>query len=149
MIKEDEVNNERTIHHPIEDVLGIEPGTTVMEAVEDMNFPMVVDPVYDDKDVEIENQFQDVYVEAKTTFTTLTDDLEVMDPRFRARTAEVAVQFLNTALLAAKEKLNQKQNKDKIAVDLSQVGPKTIHQNLNIIADRNQILRAMLEKEVK
>lgn len=139
-------STEKTTHHPLEDMLGIEPGTTVMTDHEEPNLPAIVDKTYDEKDIEIEKQFQEVYDTGMTTFRSLTEDLEVTDPRFRARTAEVASQYLNTSLAAAKEKLNQKQNKDKIAANISSDGPKTINNNL-IVADRNKILRALFDQE--
>lgn len=138
--KEKEITKE----HPLEEVMGIEPGTTVA-AITERSTELVISDEYDDKDSEIEEQFQEVYDAAFQAFEDQADSSETIDPKFRARNSEVGVQFLNTALAAAKEKSNMKQHKDKLTIDkVKNTGPQTLHQNL-IVADRNQLLRDIFQ----
>lgn len=140
----DKIEKEKTIKHPMEEVFDIEEGTTIVPYTE-VSTEMVKAEEYDEKDSEIETQFQDVYDAAMTAFENQEDELDVIDPKYRARTAEVAVQFLNTALNAAKEKANIKQHKDKLGVTKQQKGSDVVNNNL--IVDRNELLKMMAEQE--
>lgn len=133
--------------HPMEDVLDIEPGTTIIPKVEAV--PTVLTPAqeYDGKDNEIEGQFQEVYDAAMTAFETTSETVNQIEPKYRARNEEVAVQYLNTALAAAREKAGLKQHKDKVTVAKGKIsGPSTVNNNL-IVADRNEILKKLLGKD--
>ena len=55
------------INHPMEEVLEIEPGTTVATVVE-RNTDLVVAEEFDEKDQEIDAQFQEVYDAAMGAF---------------------------------------------------------------------------------
>lgn len=139
-------DTEKVIAHPLEAALGIEIGTTVVPTNDVMSLPAVIgDDRYDPKDREIDGQFEEVYSTALSAATILTEEIEVGDPRFRNRSAEVAAQLLNTALAAAKEKSNLKQHKDKLAPSnpMTGGGGNVGTINNNIIADRNFVLRAM------
>jgi len=133
--------------HPMEDVLDIEPGTTIIPRVEAV--PTVLTPAqeYDGKDNEIEGQFQEVYDAAMTAFEVSSETVAQVEPKYRARNEEVAVQYLNTALAAAREKAQLKQHKDKVTVAKGKIsGPSTVNNNL-IVADRNEILKKLLGKD--
>lgn len=139
---------EITIEHPMEEILDIEPGTTIATVVE-RNTELVVADEFDAKDQEIEGQMQEVYEAAMEAFEDQCNDNQVIEPKYRARNQEVAVQFLNAALNAAKEKSTLKQHKDKLAVAQARaVGPKTLNQNL-IVADRNDILKHIMNGDQK
>lgn len=128
------------IEHPMEEVLDIEPGTTVATVVE-RSTDLVVAPEFDEKDNEIEGQMQEVYDAAMGAFDTQAADSELIEPKYRARNQEVAVQFLNTALNAAKEKSTLKQHKDKVSIaSVKAANAGTTNNNL-IVADRNDILK--------
>ena len=103
---------EKAIAHPIEDVLEIESGTTLLPVVEHAPTELAVTSDYDEEDREINEQFQEVYDVAMDAYETQAADIETIEPKFRARNSEVAVQYLNTALNAAKEKANIKMAKD-------------------------------------
>lgn len=133
------------IEHPMEEVLNIEPGTTLLSQVE-RSTDLVIAEEYDEKDQEIENQFQEVYDAAMSAFESQSMGVELADPKYRARNHEVAVQYLNTALSAVKEKSTMKQHKDKVNVDRAKAGPKTLNQNV-IIADRNDLLKRIVSQE--
>lgn len=101
--------------HPLEDIFGLPSGTTEVTVIQ-RNTQLVEHSDFDDKDSEIEEQFQEVYDVAMSTFENQVEMLEraETDPKYVARQMEVAAQFLNTALAAAKEKANLKTTKDKL-----------------------------------
>jgi hypothetical protein len=134
----------KVIDHPMEDLLDIESGTTQVPAIPQRNTELVVADEYDRKDEEIEGQFQEVYDAAMDAYEQQVVDTETIEPKYRARNQEVAVQYLNTALNAAKEKSSLKQFKDKMLNDRKAAsGPKTVNNNL-VVADRNGILKQIL-----
>ena len=134
-------------NHVLEEEFDIDPGTTIIPRVEAV--PTVLTPAqeYDNKDNEIEGQFQEVYDAAMTAFETTSETVTQIEPKYRARNEEVAVQYLNTALAAAREKAGLKQHKDKVTVAKGKIsGPSTVNNNL-IVADRNEILKKLLGKD--
>lgn len=135
---------EKHIEHPMEEVFDIEPGTTAITTVERETTQLVEPEEYDDKDVEIEQQYQEVFDAAMGAFEGQCEEQEMVEGKYKARNAEVAVQFLNAALAAAKEKGALKQHKDKqtIAVGKLKGGNNTTNNNL-VIADRNELLKAL------
>lgn len=131
---------EVNIEHPMEKVLDLEENSTSL-VVADRQSNVVQAPSYDEKDEEIETQFQEVYDAAMEAFDTQMNDSMSIEPKYRARNQEIAVQFLNAALNAASHKSSMKQHKDKVTLDHAKnAGPKTLNQNL-IVADRNEILK--------
>ena len=100
------------------------------------------------KDDEIEGQFQEVYEKAMDAFDEQSTEAELVDGKYKARNAEVAAQYLNTALHAVKEKSNVKQHKDKMVVAKEKAKtPGTVNQNLFV--DRNDLLKALQAKDDK
>ena len=128
----------KTIDHPLEEIFGIESGTTVVDIERIETTELAVVASYDEKDSEIESQFQEVYDAAMTSFADQAGLLLTSDPKFGARNMEVANAFLNTALAAAKEKASLKLGKEKNAAN---TGPKTVNNNL--IMDRNELLKML------
>jgi len=133
---------EVAIEHPLEEIFDVEAGTTLMPRTEKTT-ELVASEEYDNKDKEIENQFQEVYDAALSAFEDQVAEAEVIEGKYKARNMEVGVQLLNTALAAAKEKSGLKQHKDKTAIAKGKLGVKTTNNTL-IIADRNDILRTMM-----
>jgi len=136
---------EVSIDHPLEELFDIESGTTLMPRTEKTT-ELTVAEEYDDKDTEIEEQFQEVYDHAIAAFEDCSSDVEVVEGKYKARMMEVANQSLSTALAAAKEKANMKQNKDKNAIAKGKLGAKTVNNTL-IVADRNQLLKTLMGKK--
>lgn len=101
--------------HPLEDIFGLPSGTTEVTVIQRQT-QLVEHSDFDEKDSEIEEQFQEVYDVAMSTFENQVEMLEraETDPKYVARQMEVAAQFLNTALAAAKEKASLKTTKDKL-----------------------------------
>lgn len=139
------VNAEKVKEHPMEGVLDIEAGTTAYPIAErkTTDIASATTEAYDEKDIEIETQFQEVYDAAMDAFDTQMGTSDDVEGRYAARNGEVAVQFLSTALAAAKEKSNVKQHKDKQNIARGKLtGVGTTNNNL-IVADRNDILKAL------
>lgn len=136
---------EVAIEHPLEEIFDIESGTTVMPRTEKTT-ELVATDEYDDKDNEIEKQFQEIYDAALSAFEDQVAEAEVIEGKYKARNMEVGVQLLNAALNAAKEKSSLKQHKDKTAIAKGKLNGGTTNNTL-IVADRNDILKAMAGKK--
>lgn len=128
--------------HPMEELFDIEEGTTHLPSIYE-DKPSVKPASYDDKENEIDDQFQEIYNEAMKAFKMQQEDAQIIDPQFRARNQEVSVQLLSTALNAANAKANLKQTKEKMEISKNK-GARTVNNNL--IVDRNSLLD-MLNKE--
>ncbi len=130
--------------HPMENVLDIEPGTTLVPKTIISTEVVEYEP-YDLKDGELDEQFQEIYDKSLTAFEEQQEESELVEPKYKARNAEVAAQFLNTALSAANSKLSLKGLKDKLEVSKARLGTGTggtTNNNL-IITDRNSILKLL------
>lgn len=138
---------QKTIAHPLEEVLDIEPGTTLVEYQEVVPLEAVVMPNYDDKDVEIESRLEEIYSVAMGQVSVIGDEIERVEGKYKARMGEVSATMLNVALGAVREKSALKMHKDKLTPTQGS-GPQTVNNNL-IVADRNEILRALLDKTKK
>ena len=126
--------------HPMEDMFGVEPNSTEIIKYEQQT-ELVEAEDYDDKDNEIESNFQEIYDKAISGYENLQETVEDIEPKYAARTHEVANQLLGTALQAAKEKANIKQHKDKIAVVKSKLNTKSKTVNNTIIMDTNSLIQ--------
>lgn len=137
------VITETIIEHPMESVLDITPGTTVTVREEFVPAELVIHEEYDNKDSEIEQQYENIYTAAMQEFETQAGAAELVEGKYKARNAEVAVQFLNAALSAVNGKSALKQHKDKLTVaQRSASTAKTVNNNL-VVANRNEILRML------
>lgn len=128
---------EKEILHPLEQVFDIEENTTVVPYTE-RKTDLVRHEPYDEKDDELEEQLQELYDVALEAFEMQQEESDVIDPKYRARNAEVAVQYLKTALEAVREKRQLKEHKDKI-VTKQTAG--TVNNNL--VVSHNDLLDAI------
>ena len=145
-MSDEKVTKQKFVESPFEKVLNIEPGNTLAEYEERLPAELVDHQEYDEKDKEIEEQFQDVYEKAMDAFDAQSDIVDTVEGKYAARNAEVASQFLNTALNAAKEKSTLKQHKDKVEIAKQRAGAaKTVNNNL--IVDRNDLLKMLQQNE--
>ena len=135
----------KQINHPLEDVFDIETGSTLMEFEESIPQELASYDDYDVKDQEIEQQFEIIYTKALDAYEEQIENTAAVEGKYKARNADVAVQFLNTALSAVREKSVLKQNKDKVAVAKERNSQPTVNNNL--IVDRNTILKMIMSKE--
>jgi len=111
---------------------------------------MVVTPLtYDDKDTEVDTQYQEIYDVAMSQVSAISDEMARVEGRHKARIGEVTATMLNVALSAAREKAQLKMHKDKLssrAPDATGM-PQGSGKADVIIADRNEILRALFNKK--
>lgn len=141
----DTITKEKVVSHPLEDEFGIEPCTTVVEYQEFLPAEIVEMPSYDEKDREIESKLEEIYTVAMGNVDTIADEIERVEGKYKARIGEVTATMLNVALGAVKQKADLKMHKDKMSVDISKAGtPHTLNQNL-VVADRNDIIRALID----
>ncbi len=128
----------------IEQVLNIEPGstdTTVGTAVVLKQIDPVVPEIYDDKDVEVDAMFQQIHDVALSAYADMMNEMGNIEPKFRARSGEVAATFLNTALAAATQKAAQKKNKDSIKAAAS----KPVAGAATTVIDVGSLIKQMAE----
>jgi hypothetical protein len=130
--------------HALEKFLDIEP--TELEKIE-YEKPLKRLEDYDDKDAEIEEQAHEIFNEAMKGYHNLEQFLQAIEPKYRARMAEVALQYLKTGLDAANAKAKQKETKDKLTLRemiAQNSGQKTGNTtNILVSADRNEFLREL------
>jgi hypothetical protein len=96
----------------------------------------------DSEDKEISTKIDDVYDKAIGAFEEQTAYIQVIEPRYAARNAEVAAQYLKIALDAAVTRANVKRDKRKSAGFIPFANTGSGNQNV-IVADRNELLKMM------
>lgn len=140
---------QKYIEHPMEEILDIEPGTTLIEYQETPIVEAIIPVNYDDKDKEIDDKLETIYTTAMDAATDLADEIERVEGKYKARMGEVSATMLNVALAAVREKAAVKMHKDK-SIPSSKPGAVngdyTVNNNL-IVADRNEVLRAFLNRK--
>src|SRR5271155_1611796 len=142
----------KPLQHPLESAFNMgendmdiekEYGMTTVPPQQVALTPVEAPPdVKDEDDKLIEGKIDEVYTAAMEAFQTQTAFIEVIDPKFAARNAEVAANYLNIALQAAvgrsRVKTDRKRS-NQTFIPYGQPGGKTT--NNIVIADRNQILK--------
>lgn len=131
------------IEHPLEEVFDIERGTTMVPKTIVQSDVVPYEP-YDEKEEEIDEQYQNIHDLALTAFEEQSEEAEVVDPKYKARNAEVAVQYLNTALNAVNAKAALKTSRDKLEISRARVGTEAAGTAAQM--DRNEILRMFAEQ---
>lgn len=133
--------------HPLEEHFDIDKGSTEIVTTK-RNTELEKYAPYDAKDAEIEEDYQMVMDSAMDLADKIREQMDGTEAKFLARLAEVAGQQLNIALSAAEKKAKMKDSKDKFEFrKTSAPGAKTVNNNLTVIMDRNEMLRAMLSLE--
>jgi hypothetical protein len=141
------VIKEKSVIDPLEAIFDVEPESTMVEYEEIAPTETEDHITYDQKDDEIEDQFQTIYDAAMDAYETQTEDTKDIDPKYRARNAEVSANYLNTALSAAKEKANLKKHKDTLSGKKNSNDSSGTTNNL-MVMDRETIL-GMLNSDTK
>lgn len=107
----------------------------------------------DEDDILVERRIDEVYTVAMATFTSQNEYIEIIDPKYAARSAEVAAQYLNIALAAANSRAKVKSDRKKTNAAFVPYNPGGKTTNNIVIADRNQILKMIdmdgMTKELK
>ncbi len=131
------------VSHPLEHTFDIIPRTTEQVVVTAVPDPSAEHVEYDEKDQEIESNFDTIYMMALSTAQDMEAQATTIEGKYRPRMYEVAATMLTVALNASSQKLAQKVNKDKHATSSKAAGaPGTVNNNL-IVTDRNQLLRML------
>jgi hypothetical protein len=143
--------SEKYKNHPLEEVFDLDSGSTYdLVEVED-NYMSVneeqVNKEYEDdtEDKEINEKIETIYSAAMDAYENQTAMVEIMEPRYAARNAEVAANYLNTALnavaLKSKNKIEKRKTKSFIPF-----GGNTITNSNVVVSDRNSILEMIRKK---
>lgn len=127
----------------LEDLFGFPSGSTEVTVTKPVTESEPIDQ-YDEKDEEIEKQFDTIKDMAQYTFENIQDQIEDVDPKFSARLHEVAGSYLSTMLDAVKQKAKMKAEKDKLVAKRTS-GPSKINQTTNntIISNTTDILKSL------
>lgn len=120
-------------------VIGEEPVVTAVVPFKD---------TLDDEDLVIADQLQSVFDKAIAVFHSQQELTEIVDPKFAARNAEVAQQYLTTALNAVQLRAKIKADKDKSKLNAS-VGAIINGDvtNNTIVANRNDLIKMLHAKK--
>ncbi len=142
------ITKEKTIEHPLENLFDITPNSTIVEYQEAVPEPIVEQINYDSKDDDIEGRLEEIYAVAMGQATLLSDECEMVEGKFKARIAETGAAMLNIALGSVRERRMMKEHKDKLTPhrNIGTVNNNTLVVNDNVLADRNEILKAFLSQ---
>lgn len=153
--------------HPIEDFLDIEPGST-QQAFQDSATPQtnaLIDPTSGEvierktnevteeqlvreeriEDLQVDAQLGEIHTAAMQAFYQQAALAQQVDPKFSARNAEVAAQFLTAALNTVNSRVDAKFKRQKIRLDkqkLTDGVPNSVQNNL-IVTDRNSLMKSL------
>jgi hypothetical protein len=140
------------IQHPLDSVFNMREDELDIEQQYSMTeVPVSATPVApteapvdlkDEDDKLIEQRIDEVYDSAIAAFQNQSAYLEVIEPRFAARNAEVAANYLNIALAAANSRAKVKTDRKRANapfVPFNNNGGKTV--NNMIVASREEMLR--------
>ena len=98
------------------------------------------------EDIQLQSQYNTIYKQALNAYEQQAELAADVDPKFSARNAEVAAQFLTIALNATKDRTDAKFKRAKIKIAQGDMGtPKTLNNNL--IMSRNELLKMLVNKE--
>lgn len=152
------------LHNPLEDVFNMEIGSAPLAP--EVNYdnlaniasqvpatteePTAPPPdLKDDDDIATDKKIDAVYDAAMTSFQEQTAYTQIIEPRYAARNAEVALQALSIALNAAGMKAKVKADRKRTNAAFIPFGNGNKTQ-ANIVADRNDILSMItVDGEVK
>ena len=154
---------------PFEALFGIEPGSTPAPTdlppdaytktggalVDPTTGEIVEQPVDADsatldkedrlEDLKVQAQMDTIHAAAMGAFNQQAALSQQVDPKFSARNAEVAAQFLTIALGAVTNRAKAKNDRQKLRLAKEGGGtPNTVHNNL-IVANRNDIMRELFK----
>jgi hypothetical protein len=129
----------KIIDHPLEEFFDIESKSTEIEVFQ-RDQELIPHADYDEKDKEIEHQFEEIYDSAMDGFELMAEEMQKVEGRYMARMGEVSVQHLNVALNAASSKAKLKEHKDKLEKSNSKGTSSKVVNNTLIVDDRSALL---------
>jgi hypothetical protein len=132
--------------NPLDELFEVDPGNhddhQYSQITETKLQPPVVIPAAPEKDgedVETDRKIDEVFDTALGAYQNQSAMIEIMDPRYAARNAEVAATYLNIALQAAGMKAKVKSDRKRNNAFIPGMGNKIT--NNTIVATREEILR--------
>lgn len=142
--KIEEIIKEAT--HPLEDHFDIEKGSTQV-VIKRRKTELNEFELYDKKEKEIEEDFQEIADVAMDVVELLRDQIESgCEPKYLARLAEVAGQQLSVALSAVEKKAKLKEMREKLnQLKNNNKSGSTVNNNV-FIMNRNEVLEAMMKE---
>jgi hypothetical protein len=141
------ITKEKIISHPLEDMFGITQNSTIVEYQELVPDPVIEQLNYDSRDEDIDGKLENIYTIAIGQAEAISDEVEMVEGKFKARLAETSAQMLNVALGAVKEKRMMKEHKDKLSPVHRNMDVNNVTNNNLVIADRNDILRMIADSK--
>jgi hypothetical protein len=104
-------------------------------------------PEIDAEDIEINKKIDDIYTAAYDTFQNQMAYTEIVEPRYAARNAEVAANYLNIALNAASVRAKVKNERKKQAAFVPYTGNR---KDGTVVASREEIMKMIsVDAEMK
>lgn len=97
-----------------------------------------VAPAKDQEDIEIDRKIDEVYTNAIETFQQQMQYAEIVEPRYAARNAEVAANYLNIALSAANSRARVKVDRKKVNAFVPYAGK---NSNGAVVASLDDIMK--------
>jgi hypothetical protein len=113
----------------------------------DPNLPKKVEDDAEDK--EVTEKINSIFDAAMEAYQNQTAYVEILEPRYAARNAEVANSYLNTALSAVSLKAKVKNEKKKLASPGGFIPFGNNTTNNVVVADRNELLRMINDRKNK
>lgn len=95
-------------------------------------------PEKDEEDIEIDRKIDEVYTSAIETFQQQMQYAEIVEPRYAARNAEVAANYLNIALSAANSRARVKADRKKTSAFVPYAGR---NANGSVVASLDDIMK--------
>lgn len=154
-----------SIPHPLEDIFNIQAGSTPLASASAQVSNEMLDPATGEiverktegttdneiakeeriEDLKIDGQIDVIHSAAINAFEAQHRLSQEVDPKFSARNAEVAAQYLKIALDAVGTRVDTKYKRAKVRLEQNQ-GPRQVQNNL-IVADRNDLLKNLFNKD--
>jgi len=126
--------------NPLDGLFDIEPGDEAKDDYEVANVETKpADYVKDEDDIDTDQKIDAVYDAALEAYQSQTSMVELLEPRYAARNAEVAAAYLNIALSAATSKAKVKADRKRSTMFIPNGGNKVT--NNTIVASREEIMR--------
>ena len=150
----------KPIQHPLEAAFNMGPGESEFSIEQEYgmtevspNLPVAQTEappdVKDADDILIENRIDEVYDAAIEAFQNQTAYMDVIEPRYAARNAEVAANYLNIALAAATSRSRVKTDRKRANQTFIPYANQGKTTNNIIVASREDVLRAITIDEQK
>lgn len=133
----------KTVVSPLEEIFNIDNGTTELAIGANSVVPsdlIEMDSIDEQEDQELATQTNTIFNYAMEAYEQQSATIQTIDPKYAARTAEVAAQYLNIALNAVNVRGNNRDRREKRKGTPSQNAEQI---NNIIVTDRNELLKLM------